>query len=210
MSRRRALNGLSSARVLTLLSSFSGSWYYERSNGFVKVDTTPSELRGTKTPEELERGRSWVLFWCDAEERLSKMSGERRLGASASAEDVLNSIDDAEAAVGFEEMDGDEHDGGLSMMRHAISGTGSRATARRRGWESAAEDDYDDGHHPPGSARSHRARRPSSPFERRISQLDPRPGGAGQKLLPVIAPDEAGRLERWARCMCYIPSAWAA
>lgn len=153
-------------------------WYYERSNGFVKVDTTPPEQRSSKTAEELARGRNWVLFWCDAEERLSKMSGERRLGASASAEDVLSSMDDEDAAA----------IGGVSNAKMGIE---------------EEEEDYDD------YGVRQRQRRPTSPFERRISQLDPRPGGGGQRLLPVIAPDEAGRLERWARMTCYIPSAWA-
>ncbi|CAO1623657.1 unnamed protein product [Parajaminaea phylloscopi] len=151
-------------------------WYFERSNGFVKVDTTPAALR--PKPSEAagsEPKKDWMLFWCDAEERLSKMSGERRLGASASPEDVWNSIDDQTSAAEANFYDGEDDDfhGGRNSRRL-----------------------------PPRSSKQR------SPFERKLAQLDPRPGGAGQRLLPVIAPDESGRLERWAKCMCHIPSAW--
>ncbi|CAO1613796.1 unnamed protein product [Sympodiomycopsis kandeliae] len=141
-------------------------WYYERSNGFVKVDTTPQELRQEKTTEELERGRNWMMFWCDAEERLSKWSGERRLGATASPEDLLNLMDDDVPPTKFTD------------------------------YEEAEEDD------------TRVSPSFSSPFERRLQELDPRPGGGSQRLLPVIAPEESGRLERWSRCMQFIPSAW--
>lgn len=152
-------------------------WYYERSNGFIKVDTTPKEMRASKSEEELARGKNWVMFWCDAEERLSQMSGDRKLGATASAEDLLSSID-----------------GG--------------ADYRSRFSQYEDQEDDEDDHQSSISARRLSQRR-KSPFEQRLRELDPRPGGGGgQKLLPVIAPDETGRLERWARCMQFIPSAW--
>lgn len=151
-------------------------WYFERSNGFVKVDTTlPSVDAGANTDQ---KKLDWMLFWCDAEERLSKMSGERRLGASASPEDVLSSMDDDGDVLGSNYYDGEDDD--FVGLRDATLRSRSRSTSR-----------------------------PRSPFEQKLAQLDPRPGGANQRLLPVIAPDEQGRLERWARCMCYIPSAWA-
>lgn len=152
-------------------------WYFERSNGFVKIDTTPTELRRSLGGDEEEPKRGWILFWCDAEERLSKMTGERRLGASASPEDVLSTIDDQSNVSEANFYYGDEDYHGRSQSGN-LNSTTSRLRLR-------------------------------SPFEQKLAQLDPRPGGTGQRLLPVIAPDESGRLERWAKCMCFIPSAWS-
>lgn len=84
-------------------------WYVERSSGFVRL------------PGALDR---WLLFWCDAEDRLKQLAGEPYVPAGTRLDDV---------------------------------------------WTSG----------PP---------------------LLP--------MLPVIAPQEQGRLERWARCLARIPSAW--
>lgn len=159
-------------------------WYYERSNGFAKIDTTPKELRASRTEEQLRQGRNWVMFWCDAEERLSRMSGERRLGAEASPEDVLSSnlLDDEPMRGGSDSISG-----GFFTARHY---------------------DADDGLYHDADRDPTRSSSPRSPFQQRLSQLDPRPGGGSQRLLPVIAPEEEGRLERWAKCMSGIPSAW--
>lgn len=169
-------------------------WYYERSNGFIKVDTTPTELRSTKTEEELQRGRNWVMFWCDAEERLSKMSGERRLGATASPEDLLSTIDGvADDTSKFSDYEYEEHDEESEVSAHNDDGISPNRRMFAR----------------PHSSSSGYGRRSASPFERRLQELDPRPGGGGgQRLLPVIASEETGRLERWARCMQFVPSAW--
>ena len=75
-------------------------------------------------------------------------------------------------------------------------------SAAQQGYENDDDDAaYDDLYMPLTGPRD-----PSS--GRLLSELDPRPGGAGAKLLPVVAPEEEGRLERWARCMATIPTAW--
>lgn len=121
-------------------------WYFERSNGFLRI------------------GEAWTMFWADAEQRLAIMSGERRLGAEASAQEILDL-----AREGPDE--------------------------RRPAWNDQEE------------AREDSVRRAQSlmyaPGE--LGQLH---RGDSQRLLPVIAPNEEGRLERWARCMASIPSAW--
>lgn len=141
-------------------------WYYERSNGFLKIDTA------LRQPGE-ESAPAWSMFWCDAEERIATMSGEHRLAAEASREDVLDmardraSTRDVQRALLSEDEDEDE------------------STARKRRALNSKAGDKD---------------------ARELSQLHP--GDGSQRLLPVIAPDEQGRLARWARCMTTIPTAW--
>lgn len=169
-------------------------WYYERSNGFAKIDLTPPAERAGKSEEELQKGRNWAMFWCDAEERLSSMSGERRLSTSATEEELRSVL-----------LDDDE--------RRAAGGGGGGGNGRRfsdyeeEGWgreTRVASRGGPPGLGPPGSAASMLP----SVDSRRLEELDPRPGGGGQRLLPLIAPEEQGRLERWAKCMMNIPSAW--
>ena len=81
-------------------------WYLERSSGFVRL---PS---------------GWLMFWCDAEDRLRQLAGEPIVPAGARLDDV---------------------------------------------WTN---------------------------------------GPPALPTLPVIAPQEQGRLERWARCLATLPSAW--
>lgn len=141
-------------------------WYYERSNGFIKIDTTP---RGVN---EKKLNPAWAMFWCDAEERIATMAGERRLGAKATADEV--------------------HD----MAKEKVM---SRDVQRALLSE---EEDFHQGRRLTRDTNTFR----SDNGQRDLSQLHP--GDGSQRLLPVIAPDEQGRLERWAKCMTTIPSAW--
>jgi amino-acid N-acetyltransferase len=157
-------------------------WYYERSNGFARIDTRPAaEQRAGYAP-------AWSMFWCDAEDRISRMAGERRLGAEASPEDVM----DYEEEQALQQREQQQR---RQPHAHARS-------AAQQGYENDDDDAaYDDLYMPLTGPRD-----PSS--GRLLSELDPRPGGAGAKLLPVVAPEEEGRLERWARCMATVPTAW--
>jgi amino-acid N-acetyltransferase len=70
------LGGFGAGRDLVWKSRASNPvnrWYYERSNGFARI------------------GPDWTLFWADAEDRLAAMSGERRLSAGASLQEILES-----------------------------------------------------------------------------------------------------------------------
>ncbi|WFD24647.1 amino-acid N-acetyltransferase [Malassezia equina] len=49
------------------------SWYLERSSGFVRL------------PHDLQR---WLMFWCDAEDRLKQLAGEPIVPAGARLDDV--------------------------------------------------------------------------------------------------------------------------
>lgn len=123
-------------------------WYFERSNGFVRIG---------------DEG-SWTLFWADAEQRLAVMSGERRLGAEASAQDIMDTAK--------------EHN--------------------KYSW--SARNEEEDAH------EVSRQKAQSLMFTGDIDQLHPQ--SEHQRMLPVIAPNEQGRLARWAKCMASIPSAW--
>lgn len=80
-----------------------------------------------------------------------------------------------------------------------------RLTARGRAQRGYEDDDEMDDATSAGPLT--RPRDPST--GRLLSELDPRPGGgAGTKMLPIVAPEEAGRLQRWASCMATIKSAW--
>ncbi|PWN52960.1 hypothetical protein IE53DRAFT_232834 [Violaceomyces palustris] len=78
-------------------------WYYERSNGFARIDTERIKRRhpelfggglALKQRGEGEKGDEdefkplWSLFWCDAEDKLARLSGERRLAAGARHEEA--------------------------------------------------------------------------------------------------------------------------
>lgn len=106
-------------------------WYFERSNGFVEL------------PPKSNSPQRWKMFWCDAEDRLARLAGEKIVSAAANYDEMRES---------------------------------SVPAVRRR-----------------NEALS------------RISSLTP---GAPPSLLPIIAPEEEGRLQRWARCLEQIPSAW--
>lgn len=123
-------------------------WYFERSNGFVRIG---------------DQG-SWTLFWADAEQRLAVMSGERRLGAEASAEDIMDTAK--------------EHD------KHSWSARNEEEEAREVSREKAK----------------------SFMITGDLGQLHTQ--SEHQRMLPLIASNEEGRLERWAKCMASIPSAW--
>lgn len=141
-------------------------WYYERSNGFIKIDTA------AKGPGQEGSSPAWAMFWCDAEERIATMAGERRLAAEATPDEVLD------------------------MAREKVL---SRAAQR----ELLSEEEDEES--------THRKRKSNSSLTgdksmRDLSQLHP--GDGSQRLLPVIAPEETGRLQRWAKCMSTIPTAW--
>ncbi|PWN44977.1 hypothetical protein IE81DRAFT_286321 [Ceraceosorus guamensis] len=158
-------------------------WYYERSNGFMRIDTrSEAEKKVAASVEGEDQYKpAWSMFWCDAEDRISRMAGERRLGAEASAEDVLAAARLHALAQGYEEDD-----------EVPESSTG------------AAYGDRHDHH-----SHSFEAAQRDPSTGRLLSELDPRPGGAGAALLPIVAPEESGRLQRWAACMATIPTAWA-
>ncbi|PWN19067.1 hypothetical protein BCV69DRAFT_284663 [Microstroma glucosiphilum] len=164
-------------------------WYYERSNGFAKIDLNPrtEAERAGKTEEELQKGRNWAMFWCDAEERLSSMSGERRLSTSATEEEMRSVLLDEE--------------------QRSASGGGGRGGGDGDGRRFSDYEEEGEGWGRSSAPRSSASLMPSLD-SRRLEELDPRPGGGGQRLLPLIAPEEQGRLERWAKCMMNIPSAW--
>ncbi|UZJ51419.1 hypothetical protein CBS101457_000739 [Exobasidium rhododendri] len=159
-------------------------WYYERSNGFTKIDTTLKKEGENTLP-------AWSMFWCDAEERIATMSGERRLAAEATQDDVMDAAkervttrDLQRALLRDDDDDDDDHgdDGGDRCNDDAGWGNAGRAREFKRGMQDGSE-----------SARS-------------LSQLYP--GDGSSRLLPVVAPEEYGRLQRWARCMSTIPTAW--
>lgn len=184
-------------------------WYYERSNGFVKIDTrSDSEKKiaqeALAAGKEVPAYKEWVLFWCDAEDRLSEMSGERRLSARASEEDVRMAVNEAAAVQHHQPI-------------------------RRGGSSSSRDGRYDDSNHEEeedDEGYSTSRRRPYSGLDsyhrsRRNALASPSSGGSsatlslqnngsttGPRLLPVIAPEERGRLEKWVQCMKGIPSAW--
>lgn len=157
-------------------------WYYERSNGFVRIDTDA-------------KGTGWQLFWCDAEDKLARLSGERRLSASASNLEEAAAIahDDIELAHSFDE------DGSRYMDRSWRGSTSSGVGAS----ESSGIEAYE---------RSRRLSKPrfDSHLHHSRSSLSSALGGRSDlTLLPIVAPEEGGRLLRWAKCMKTIPGAWA-
>ena len=159
-------------------------WYYERSNGFVKIDTRPEADILNSEPQ-----LNWSLFWCDAEERLARMAGESRLGARARPEDVMALVDEEEEARYLSSLPAEKADSPLLssgrfpsrvIMAAALAAAGQGAQTTR------------------------------SPFQRDLAELSNpiQMEGGGTSLLPVVAPDEEGRIQRWAECMRTIPSAW--
>lgn len=154
-------------------------WYYERSNGFLRIDTSPKSEKVQH--EQTSAKPAWSIFWADAEQRIAIMSGERRLGAEASADDILESANEKAHRLRQSRFIPDEDDDDLIY---------------RQDWRPSrmTKDLRDD--HLPGYAKHDR-----------LDELNPTDGNT-QRLLPVIAPDEQGRLDRWARCMATIPSAW--
>ncbi|PKI85481.1 amino-acid N-acetyltransferase [Malassezia vespertilionis] len=102
-------------------------WYFERSNGFIRLP--PCFGKGPSDP--VGDASEWVMFWCDAEQRLAHLAGETLMSPGA-MEELLEL---ASASLNF----------------------------------------------PPPS----------------------------KTTLPIVAPEEDGRLERWTACLAKIPSAWA-
>ncbi|KAI3487829.1 hypothetical protein L1887_48204 [Cichorium endivia] len=147
-------------------------WYYERSNGFVRIDTDAN-------------GTGWQLFWCDAEDKLARLSGERRLSASAS------NLEEA-AAIAHDNVN----------LRHSLDDD-APGYARGPFGERTGIEAYE------------RSRRLSKPqFDSRLHRgsLSMESGSGGRTdltLLPIVAPEEGGRLLRWAKCMKTIKGVWA-
>ena len=148
-------------------------WYYERSNGFVRIDTDA-------------KGTGWQLFWCDAEDKLARLSGERRLSASASnlVEAAAIAHDDIELGHALDE------DASPYATERALDSSGIAAYERSRRLSKPKLDSY---------------------LHRGSGGLSY--GGGGDRsdltLLPIVAPEEGGRLLRWAKCMKTIQGAWA-
>lgn len=146
-------------------------WYYERSNGFVRIDTDA-------------KGTGWQLFWCDAEDKLARLSGERRLSASASnlEEAAAMAHDDIELGHSFDDEPPPHRRGSVGDSSSGIEA-------------------YE---------RSRRLSKPQLDSSLRRGGMSF--GGGGRidlTLLPIVAPEEGGRLLRWARCMKTIKGAWA-
>ncbi|GAC98291.1 amino-acid acetyltransferase [Pseudozyma hubeiensis SY62] len=155
-------------------------WYYERSNGFVRIDTDA-------------KGTGWQLFWCDAEDKLARLSGERRLSASAS------NLEEA-AAIAHDDIE----------LGHAFDEDTISPYVDRGRWDGASFPDKT------GIEAYERSRRLSKPkFDSHLHRGGMVVGGAGGggrsdlTLLPIVAPEEGGRLLRWAKCMKTIQGAWA-
>ncbi|KIS66643.1 acetyl-CoA:L-glutamate N-acetyltransferase [Mycosarcoma maydis] len=151
-------------------------WYYERSNGFVRIDTDA-------------KGTGWQLFWCDAEDKLARLSGERRLSASAS------NLQEAAAIV---------HDN-IQLASTFDQDTVS-PYVDRGSWDNSSSSDTN------GIEAYERSRRLSKPkFDSHLHRGSIRSGSAPTHLtlLPIVAPEEGGRLLRWAKCMKTIKGAWA-
>ncbi|KAL9937315.1 hypothetical protein V8E36_003724 [Tilletia maclaganii] len=262
-------------------------WYFERSNGFVRIPggTPPPAPTGTGSPESDHDRLPWVMFWCDAEERLANMSGEKRLGAEATYEDVLDTAvererrrqeDEEEEALErrhgdsearMRRMWGEDLDlggvfgsgaddtasahraragraasvgSGRSSGSSSNLGTSPSPTSFSRSslspMTSAASDfvvDTDDALNSfASSGTPHGGRRSiddlfslsspastvsaaaateqaaSSSAAAAAASASSSSGGNLFTRLPFIAPEERGRLDRWARCMAGIPSAW--
>lgn len=110
-------------------------WYFERSNGFVRLPPSFAIRPGAPAPAASE----WAMFWCDAEQRLAELAGRNVLTSASSLDEVR---DLAKAHIA-----------------------------------------------PPMTPLSS-ARMPSD------------------TILPIVAREECGRLERWTKCLATIPSAW--
>ncbi|KDN52248.1 hypothetical protein K437DRAFT_254438 [Tilletiaria anomala UBC 951] len=164
-------------------------WYYERSNGFVKMDVRSAADRLRDPAPQL----NWSLFWCDAEERLAAMAGEFRLGASARPEEFMDLVDEEEERLRLALGAAEEQDMTRDLSS-AFSISGSRLPSPTVMAAALAA---------AGSSSSY-------PWQRDLNALrNPRrPEHGGSTLLPVVAPEEEGRIQRWAECMCTIPSAW--
>ncbi|PWY96931.1 hypothetical protein BCV70DRAFT_182309 [Testicularia cyperi] len=178
-------------------------WYYERSNGFVRIATNA-------------KGMDWQLFWCDAEDKLARLSGERRLSASVSH------LKEAAAIASDDSMH-------WSRRRRRAFDNDSDYYHHHRGLDRDLEEEHED---EDGDGIIDLESRTGSGIEayeraRRLSK--PRFGGhigssystsihssssstshhPDLTLLPIVAPEEGGRLLRWANCMRTIPGAWA-
>ncbi|CBQ69663.1 related to ARG2-acetylglutamate synthase [Sporisorium reilianum SRZ2] len=157
-------------------------WYYERSNGFVRIDTDA-------------KGTGWQLFWCDAEDKLARLSGERRLSASAS------NLEEA-AAMAHDDIE----------LGHSFDDDSVSPYVERGRWNGSASSSTDK----TGIEAYERSRRLSKPtFDSHLhrgSMMGLNGNGGGRSdltLLPIVAPEEGGRLLRWAKCMKTIQGAWA-
>ncbi|CAD6944534.1 unnamed protein product [Tilletia controversa] len=242
-------------------------WYFERSNGFVRIPAGGAPIPQTKKNGNIAAAAAgeddddddqdrypWVMFWCDAEERLANMSGEKRLGAEATYEDVLDlAVEREKRRLEEEEEEALERnqDGEERMMRRmwdeedgrgslSSSSNGGRSSLSERGhgpyegdlWSTigggganggsgsssstSSSARFSTGSSDPfsfGSSPSSQMSTSASSSESAATEMGSMglSGGSLGNLftrLPHIAPEERGRLDRWARCMASIPSAW--
>ena len=80
-------NGLGVGRDLVWKSRANNPvnrWYFERSNGFVRLAPTFGLAADAPVPCE----PAWVMFWCDAELRLAQLAGRNVLTSRSSMEEV--------------------------------------------------------------------------------------------------------------------------
>lgn len=198
-------------------------WYFERSNGFVRIETQPKPITvqvGADDEGDYEMHRpAWTMFWCDAEDKLARMAGERRLSAEATPEDVLD-LSDAQSAALLSNSNHGSPFFPLSSSSSSFHAAGAGGNAYMRnerdeqshayypspsgsGWSSSSN--YGTGAYACSSFSSP-SFSPSSPS----ADDRYRGSGGGERvgLLPIVAPAEEGRLQRWASCMNTIPSAW--
>lgn len=64
-------------------------WYFERSNGFVRLPPAFGLAPGAPVPDT----SAWVLFWCDAEQRLAQLEGRNVPSSSTHLDDVREQAD---------------------------------------------------------------------------------------------------------------------
>lgn len=217
-------------------------WYYERSNGFMKIDTQAKKVRdGNGVEEEQIRTPAWSMFWCDSEERISEMAGERKLKAEASREDVIENMnnshlhDDLWSISKMEnerrnlerqdELDQEKVNGNDSSKRRVREHLEEERYSEEE--DSDENEDFDErewNKKTSGNKRNRISRKDLrkalEAYGRDLKDTDSSSSSTtvsseivnlfsnNQKLLPIIAPEEEGRLQRWAACMATIPSAW--
>lgn len=226
LNQNGGLNGFGVGRDLVWKSRATNPvnrWYYERSNGFIKIDTRTPEAKRKDPAPHLD----WAMFWCDAEQRLAAMGGEIRPPAQR-AQETMQELIDSDAL------------GSPSLTFEPISSTAERSVKSSTANVGASRNAN---LAPPGSPSVHGAARipmsvtgdwshPTLPIdagkagsyspgglrdrslgameetERGLEQLTPIDPLVAPALLPVVAPDERGRLARWADALSQIPSAW--
>jgi len=213
-------------------------WYYERSNGFVKINTEVKKNQGEENEKTTPTTSAWSMFWCDSEERISEMSGERKLKAEASREDVIENMNSnlrtrnrRSWKGGKQVEDQDNYDDDYLDEERS-----NRASKARSSILQALEDDDEESDNEDEDdlskirsnhniskkdlrkaleaySNSHLSETTAPTSKNSIANSfsfgsTTLLNHSSQRLLPIIAPEEDGRLQRWRDCMGSIPSAW--